>query len=83
MDGVFGAAHVFMGTGLTESSVPVTADLQAQILDGSGLIGPTRISDQLADFGAPPPVSMEASSMGGVPNQQPCKYDLLSNVPRE
>lgn len=72
-----------MGAGLTESAIPVTADLQAQVLHGSCLIGPAGISDQLADFGAPPAVNMEASSMGGVPNQQPCKYDLLSNVPRE
>ncbi|XP_075900548.1 interferon regulatory factor 5 isoform X1 [Nelusetta ayraudi] len=68
MDGLFGAA-------------PVTSDLQAQILDGSRFLGPAGVSDQLADFGAPPPVTMETSSMGCVQNQQPCKYDLLSSVP--
>lgn len=69
-----------MGTSHTESAIPVTSDLQAQILHGSRFIAS---SDQLADFGALPPVNMEASNMGAVPNQQPCKYDLLSNVPRE
>lgn len=81
MHGMFGPPHGFMGTDLAESAIPETADLQAQILDESCLIGPAGFSDKPADFGAPPPVTMEASGVSGVPNQQPCKYDLLSNVP--
>lgn len=83
MDRAFGAAHMFMGPVTTEGAAPMTSDLQAPILDGSCFIGPAGVSDQLADFGVPPPVTMETSSMGGIQNQQPCKYDLLNSVPRE
>lgn len=77
----------------------MTPDLQARgpMVDQS-FVRPVGLSNGLQDLNplpppaasAPPgPAPMEASSMGGVQNQedpqnhQPCKYDLLSSVPRE
>lgn len=68
------------------------------IVDSRSFIHPAGLSNGLQDLNsmppptasAPPgPAPMETSSMGGVQNQgdpqnhQPCKYDLLSSVPRE
>lgn len=71
---------------------------RAQIVDQGGFVHPAGPSNELQDFNGPPPpaasapsglATMEASSMGDIQNQgdpqnqQPCKYDLLSSVPRE
>lgn len=66
----------------------MTSDLQTQILDRGCFVGPTGTSNQIQDFTGLPPATMETGSMEEVPNQgdqnqQPCKYDLLSSVPRE
>lgn len=66
----------------------MTSDLQSQILDQGCFAGPAGTSNQIQDFTGLPPATMETGSMGELPNQevqnqQPCKYDLLSSVPRE
>ncbi|KAM3587763.1 uncharacterized protein V6R79_013692 [Siganus canaliculatus] len=74
--------------------VPVTSELQAQVLDQGNFVHPPGPSDSLQDFIPLPPAAavpsgpglMETTSMGGIQNQdpqnqQPCKYDLLSSVP--
>ncbi|XP_075967326.1 interferon regulatory factor 5 [Anarhichas minor] len=76
-----------------EHMIPMTSDLRAQgpmVVQGS-FVHAAGLSNGLQDLNslppppaasAPPePAPMEASSMGDVQNQQPCKYDLLSSVP--
>ncbi|XP_019126784.1 interferon regulatory factor 5 isoform X2 [Larimichthys crocea] len=97
INGAFGPPHVIPIPLLPERDVPMTPDLQARgpMVDQS-FVRPVGLSNGLQDLNplpppaasAPPgPAPMEASSMGGVQNQedpqnhQPCKYDLLSSVP--
>lgn len=75
---------------LPEQVVSTTSDLP--------MTHPAGLSNRLQDLNPLPPSAasatpeaapMEASGMGGAQNQtdgqnhQPCKYDLLSSVPRE
>ena len=76
----------------------MTSDLQSQVAGQGTFIHHAGLPNGLQDLNSLPPVApsappgpdlMEASSMGGIENpgdpqnHQPCKYDLLSSIPRE
>ncbi|XP_034434196.1 interferon regulatory factor 5 isoform X1 [Hippoglossus hippoglossus] len=77
---MFGPHHV-----IPVPVLPLNSDLQAP---GQNFV--SGLSTRLQDLNSlPPPAAsvtpgpdlMEASSIGGIQNQQHCKYDLLSSVP--
>lgn len=84
-----------LGTGGPFGSLRVTSDLQAQMETDSSFV-PSTEPTGLQDFGVLPapaspalPDPLELSTMGDIQNlvhpqnQQTCKYDLLSSIPRE
>lgn len=89
-------SHISLGTGGPFGSLRATPDLQSQMETDSSFVPPTEPPDGLQDFRVLPapassalPDPLEFSTAGDIQNpvhpqnQQTCKYDLLSSIPRE
>lgn len=85
-----------LGTDGLFGSLRVTSDLQSQMETDSSFVPSMDPPDGLQNFSVLPapapsalPDPLELSSTGDIQNpanpqnQQPCKYDLLSSIPRE